>query len=407
MGESSRTIGDRGERLFGHLASKWRAEWLRTGSQPSFDGELSWTDLPGVVLPVQIKTRLTMDTGWTNCPVYIRKARTLQDWSIRPPILVICVLEDGTAFWLDTADQLPRPHPSTFTFHVPRTQPVSENTTGEIRRSALARPRVDAPYVDQTKALRRFGMLYQWRPGLPKRMDSPSTLMGLITNAYREMGEVNVNNRDAVALAVARLLVGSGPVLRELNAEPLLEVVSNRLLSSALGGRSFTLGALVALLQPSAQARVGHDSIPILVNAAELAIDRRSFLNPEFGLIILAELSDRFRDVSLPREALSELTQRVRRDPQNRRVLRVARVLENWLSAPCPLQQLFSSEWLNRAIYRPLPSMSPALVDPEGVSAVVSHVLIQGLSGSSARDLKLADQFIRLRAGDILARWLQ
>jgi len=51
-----------------------------------------------------------------------------------------------------------------------------------------------------------------------------------------------------------------------------------------------------------------------MIAAAEWAIAKRTLLNPEFGLIILAGLVERFPTRSTPKDALASLTEMVAHD---------------------------------------------------------------------------------------------
>jgi hypothetical protein len=221
------------------------------------------------------------------------------------------------------------------------------------------------------------------------------------------MDSLDIIGRDANALAVARLLVGSPSSLLRLDSDLLLDAVSVRLLSSAWGGRSFTLGALASLFRRDTGVSFGGEVIDPMIDAADWAITKRTLLNPEFGLIILAELVERFPTRSTPRDSLASLTEIVIQDPQNETLLRTARRLRAWLDADKrPLSTVVPRGWLERAAFRPLPSDSEVMADPEAAVAVVQHVLAYGIEGSSASQLQMVDHVVRKKAEEVMRKWL-
>lgn len=192
-----------------------------------------------------------------------------------------------------------------------------------------------------------------------------------------------------------------------LDSDLLLDAVSVRLLSSAWGGRSFTLGALASLFRQDTDVSFGSDVIDPMIDAANWAIAKRTLLNPEFGLIILAELVERFPTRSTPRDALASLTEIVVHDPQNKTVLRIARRLRAWLDADKrPLSTVVPKGWLERAAFRPLPSDSEVMADPEAAVAAVQHVLAHGIEGSSTSQLQMVDHVVRKKAEEVMRKWL-
>jgi hypothetical protein len=220
------------------------------------------------------------------------------------------------------------------------------------------------------------------------------------------MDSLDIIGRDANALAVSRLLVGSSGALR-LDSELLLDTVSLRLLSPAWGGRSFTLGALASLFRSDKGVSFGSEIIDRMIEAADWAIAKRTLLNPEFGLIILAELTERFPTRSTPSDALASLTEKVIQSPQNKNILRIARRLRSWLDADKrPLSTVVLRGWLERAAFRPLPSDSEVMADPEATVAAVQHVLTHGIEGSSASQLKMVDHVVLQKAGEVMRKWL-
>lgn len=136
-GHDSRIIGNAGEHLFGFLAARWEAIWICTPEAAYVDGWLSWPDLPGITLWIQVKSREECRTRRSELRVDIENANALADWSLHEPILVVPVIDKEDAFWIDTADQLSKPPPMSFTFSVPLKNAVSRTPKATIRRIAL------------------------------------------------------------------------------------------------------------------------------------------------------------------------------------------------------------------------------------------------------------------------------
>lgn len=94
-------------------------------------------------------------------------------------------------------------------------------------------------------------------------------------------------------------------------------------------------------------------------------------------------------------------------DPQNKTLLRIARRLRAWLDADKrPLSTVVPRGWLERAAFRPLPSDSEVMADPEAAVAAVQHVLAHGIEGSSASQLQMVDHVVRKKAGEMMRKWL-
>lgn len=138
-GHDCQLIGNEGEHLFGVLAARWGAIWTNTREAAAVDGWLSWPDLPGITLWVQVKSRRELGTKGTELRIRIPNADTLADWSAREPILVVPVFDEKEAFWIDTADQLPKPPPMSFTFRIPLSNAVSRTSKATIRQIARRR----------------------------------------------------------------------------------------------------------------------------------------------------------------------------------------------------------------------------------------------------------------------------
>jgi hypothetical protein len=406
-GYDRQIIGNEGEHLFGVLAARWGAIWTNTREAAAVDGWLSWPDLPGVILWVQVKSRRELGTKGPELRIRIPNADTLADWSAREPILAVPVFDENEAFWIDTAEHLPKPPPLSFTFRVPLLNAVSRTPKATIRRIALSRRRSLSPLEVPGPTWFRSARRTVWQPSLPGTLASITSLSDLVLASYREMDSLDIIGRDANALAVARLLVGSPGALLRLDSDLLLDAVSVRLLSSAWGGRSFTLGALASLFRPDTGVSFGGEVIDRMIDAAEWAIAKRTLLNPEFGLIILAELVERFPTRSTPRDALASLTEIVVHDPQNKTLLRIARRLRAWLDADKrPLSTVVPKGWLEQAAFRPLPSDSEVMADPEAAVAAVQHVLAYGIEGSSTSQLQMVDHVVRKKAEEVMRKWL-
>jgi hypothetical protein len=406
-GHDRQKIGNQGEHLFGALAARWGAIWTNTRVASAVDGWLSWPDLPGVLLWVQVKSRRELVDKGPELRIRITNADTLADWSLREPILAVPVVNEWEAFWIDTANQLPKPPPLAFTFRVPLSNAVSRTPAAIIRRIALSRHRCLSPFEIPGQTWFPLAGRTAWQPSLPGPLANIASLSDLVLAAYREMDSLDVIGRDANALAVARLLVASPGALLRFDSDLLLDAVSMRLLSSAWGGRSFTLGALASLFRPNTGVSFGGEVIDRMIEAADWAIAKRTLLNPEFGLIILAELVERFPSRSTPKDALASLTDIVARDPQNEMLLRIASQLRAWLDAGRkPLSTVVPRGWLNQAAFRPLPSDSEVMADPEAAAAAIEHALVHGAEASSASQLQMLDHFVRKKAGEVMRKWL-
>jgi hypothetical protein len=180
----------------------------------------------------------------------------------------------------------------------------------------------------------------------------------------------------------------------------------SRLRSPQEGGRSFTLGALASLLRPSLNLPFDPAFIDQLEQVAALAVRRRTYLNPEFGLLIAASLSERFPDRASPRLLLSNLVGEVEQHPQNERVQRVAHRLNLWLPQRrnVPLEGIFDCAWLERQVVRPLDRTSPIFSQPREAERAAARVAEHGLIGASAEELRLSDEMVRLKTSDLLQR---
>ena len=399
MGKESRQIGSHGEDLFGFLIDHWGAHWVHTPSAQGTDGYLEWDDLPGVRLWVQIKTRRKRNkkNAREDCLlVQINKADTLKAWSTYGPILVVCVLEEARAWWLDTLPNLyPWIPPSPHTFQVPFNQPVDESTRKAVLHVALTRPRSLPLFVRST---------------LPTRiaLNLPLHIIKEIVEfAYRDMQSMGVLERDVTALAVARLIHLEIIPFTVKGLDFFLELVSDRLLSREWGGRSFTLGALSSLLYPKITNKFDPAFISTLTRAATRAIEQRTFVNPEFGLLIAASLVQHFPERNDLPGLVEHLVKMVAANPQNLQVESIARRLHDWLDRRwVPIEGLFPVGWLTDQVIRPIEQDAEVFLDLEAADNAVNHILKNGVMGATPEELNLIDQLTRLKAVDQLSKWL-
>lgn len=133
----------------------------------------------------------------------------------------------------------------------------------------------------------------------------------------------------------------------------------------------------------------------------------RTFIAPEFGLLIGASLHDRFPlhpDVS---GLMKYLTDTAQTDPQNKAMSLVAERLRCALMRPTlSLSRSFGREWMEARLIRPLSTDSPIFTNRGEVDAATSRAVRAGVETASKSELELADQSIRLRASHILEDWL-
>jgi hypothetical protein len=221
------------------------------------------------------------------------------------------------------------------------------------------------------------------------------------------MGGMSVRDRDVRALAVARLVHANLLSSGDIRLEVFLDDVTNQLRSKFLGGRSFTLGALISLLHVGTHNQVDLGLVARLEQAAEAAITRGTFLNPEFGLLIAALLCQQRPTQSHLSDLVRQLVITVIDKPQNPSVEKIARKVNNWLAYRSnPLDRIFSRQWITRQNIRPLPQDADVLVRPQEAEAAFEKGLITGPSGATAQELKFIDQLIRLEASYVLEEWL-
>src|SRR5215216_5852082 len=92
---------------------------------------------------------------------------------------------------------------------------------------------------------------------------------------------------------------------------------------------------------------------------------------------------------------------------QNNTIRKIAKLLRTWLDAERrPLSTVVPSGWLEQAAFRPLPSDSDVMADPEAAIAAIQHVLAHGVEGSSASQLMMVDHVVRKKAGEVMRKWL-
>lgn len=243
---------------------------------------------------------------------------------------------------------------------------------------------------------------YQIVPNRLKNL-SPQTLQDVLEYLFGQDFH-SIHDRDTAALAGTRIIHCNLPAFNpRTSLDGFLGIVNSRLLTPQQGGRSFALGALASLLRPSLNIPFDSTYISELETAALLAIHRRTFLNPEFGLLIAAALCERFPKRRSVRRLVDELIIQVIDDPQNVCVKHVAVQMREWLPQrnSVPLETAFNWSWLEQQVVRPLPRNTPIFLRRAEAELAV-HRLDHGLLGTSAREQYLADQMIRLDASRLL-----
>lgn len=256
--------------------------------------------------------------------------------------------------------------------------------------------------------LRPSTLTFPNRELLPENMRSlpPRTLQGLLQYLYGSDFK-GIQDRDIASLAGTRLIhynLSTFETARSL--EDFLALISSRLRSPKEGGRSFALGALASLLRPSLNLPFDCAFIDQLEQAAAFAVRRRTYLNPEFGLLIAGSLSERFPERASSRLLLSDLVGEVIQDPQNKQVRSIAHRFNLWLPRrkSIPLEGIFDCAWLERQVVRPLDRTSPIFSQPSQAERAAARVAEHGLTGASVEELHLSDEMVRLKASDLLQR---
>jgi hypothetical protein len=221
-------------------------------------------------------------------------------------------------------------------------------------------------------------------------------------HAY-DMKSLTTQQRDVNALASARFIQSRISTLSSDDLEKYCELVIKRLLSKEMGGRSFTLGALANLLRPGLKMPLDRSFVTDLSDAAERAMTKGTFLNPEFGLVIAASLCERFGEAS-DWDLLEYLVSL--RSP-NGTVSLISSRLRRWLEdRHSPLQRVIKPEWLVAQVVRDLPVNAEIFLKMDEVEAVAALVPSRPPSLVSAEELDAYDQVVRRDASALLDDWL-
>src|SRR5580692_1493040 len=392
-GWKSSLLGTSGEGLFQHLAYFWDAQFIPTSVAPHIDGYVFWPAMGGVRLPVQIKSvERTNGKSWVDVEI---GSHNLRDWAHHHPLLVLCDISEHLAWWVDTAEySWPWEIDKSRTLRVRLNRSVDVSTRDSVKRIALSRcPHHDIPFV--------LGRRNRSIADLP-----PEFALERLKSAYRETTKTGIIERDSTALAVARMICEARSSFRKTKLEQYLELVIDRLVATRPGGLSFTLGALTALLRTRRQLPTHSSFIPHLADAATRAITSRTFITPEFGLLIAAALHDRFPSHPDVSGLVEHLVLRVDQ-PQNSTVALVAnRINRIGYASGRPLSSYFSDIWLAEQIKRPLYRDADIFLDRAEADAAAARAVKAGVASADPKDLDLADQLIRLKASILLDDWI-
>jgi hypothetical protein len=396
-----------GEDLFGYLVRGWDAIFVHGRESEGFDGYLEWSDLQGHTLWVQIKTREPSQTDW---PISIEPT-VLERWYYQRPLLVVSVLDEGKAWWLDTDDEWwPSRPTSSRTFHVSHDRPVDSSMKEAVRRIARGRDRRYPPF----QIPKGGDSVSQARSPVSKqiRVLPPEAIDGMLSDAYRRMHSASVHEKDVIALSAARIIHTRVPKFSSAMLNKYCEVVAERLCSSQLGGRTFTFGALMSVLLLGKSTRLDASVVPDLSKAAILAVrPETTFLNPEFALVVAAALVDRFPNDGERRELAQHLIiDTVLANPLkfNARVIRIARQLCSWLNfRATPLDDVIRPDWLGWQVTRPLRADAYVFLNgDEAKEAVIRFNNLASPSLATDIDRLRNDESTRMESSELLDDWL-
>jgi hypothetical protein len=404
MGAESRQIGRKGEALFWHLAAEW-GEHETTPAAMGTDGYLRWPNVLANRLFVQVKTKRKRGRQTNSLPVTI-SATHLRDWYSYRPLLILCVLEEGRAWWKDTAEEeWPQDPRKSKTFRVPLNQPVDATTKDAVQKIALQRPRYLGPGVIGLSAPEQSLTGIELVPEELRRLSTPDMLY-ILKDIYKEMGQASIVERDGMALAAARLIHCNLPLFEKVPIEDYLELVRSRLLSTQQGGRSYTLGALASLLHPGLNHPFDAAFIEDLEKVAERAVKAGTFVNPEFALIIGASLVARFPDKSHLSDHIRDLTQWAVNNPQNSATKQVALLIQRNFEQreTAVTNQLDRGNGIAKHILRPLRQDDEIFAKLEEAIAAAWRVVESTPAAASQQDLSLFNQLTRFQASDLLQR---
>jgi hypothetical protein len=406
MGAESRQIGRKGEALFWHLASEW-GEHETTPAAMGTDGYLRWPNVLANRLFVQVKTIRKRGRQTESLPVTI-SAVHLRDWYAHRPLLVLCVLEEGRAWWKDTAEEdWPQNPIKSKTFRVPLSQPVDATTKDAVQKTALQRPRYLGPGVIGLSGREQSLTGIELVPEELRKLSAPDMLY-ILKDIYEEMRQnsTSIVERDGMALAAARLIHCNLPLFEKVPIEDYLELVRSRLLSTQQGGRSYTLGALASLLHPGLNHPFDAAFVDDLEKVVERAVKAGTFVNPEFALIVGASLVARFPDKSHLSDHIRDLTLWAVNNPQNSAIRRIALLLQrNFEQRESPVtNQLDPGNGIAKHILRPLRQDDEIFAKLEEAIAAAWRVVDSTPAGASQQDLRLFNQLTRFQASDLLQR---
>jgi hypothetical protein len=320
---------------------------------------------------------------------------------------VFCALDEERAWWKDTAHESWSPTPKKGAWiEIPLNQPVDGTTKDAVQKIALQRPRYVPPGVLPFASSRRLLKRDELVPEKLRKL-SVQDMSAVLHDIYVEMDDAHVTvvERDGLALAAARLIQYNLRCFESGSIDSFLKIVLSRLLSEQQGGRSNTLAALACLLQPGLHHQFDRAFSNDLETAIHLAVTAKTFVNPEFALVIGASLVARFPAMSHLSDHVRCLTLRAFDCPQTPEVKRVAGLLKNnFEQHVIPLDRLVTGRWLAKGIVRPLRQDDDIFRRRE--EAVEAAWRIVQVTPARARldDLALFNQLTRLQAIEQLHR---
>lgn len=388
MGHDRRINGDAGEGLFQYLACfYWRAEVLPHPSAQGTDAYIGWHDLNSVErLPIQVKSRRALPPRAKEFKLELEPAE-IGGWAARRPILVLCDLSVGRAWWHDTKnDHLPSNPKASTTLRIPLVNLIDATTRDPIRNIAVQRWRESTHY-----------------PSLPARLTGvkQDTLEHVIQDAYAEIRKMEFLDRDVVALSVARLLERSRCVDHPSDLNNIMMPMIDRIGCAEQGGRSHSLAALLSLLLLGSQRdELRTDLRADLSRVAKFAVTSGDFVHPEFGLIIAARLAE----AGKPRdfECFKDLLEKAASMNQTERFREVARNLALWEPAEQPLWAVLGPRRLGAQISRWSNEASQPFNRQEQAEDAVARAIDCGAAALTSEDLQLIDHWTRYRADQFL-----
>jgi hypothetical protein len=406
VGLNAHLIGLEGEALFQRLARKHWGEFEYTPQAAGTDGYLRWTNVSAERLFVQIKTstsrgRLTDFLKVEVAPNHLR------EWYAIRPILVKCILDEDSAWWMDTAEEnWPFDARKSRMFSVPLGNPVDSSTKTAIQGIALRRSRFLPPGVIAAQGKRPASAKLALVPQSLRRL-TPRELRGILETIYAEIAKASLIERDGMALSAARLIHCNLRMFEAGTVDAYLALVLSRLQSDQQGGRSNTLIALTSLLRPNLGLTFDPAFLPSLQIAIDRAVTAGTYVNPEFGLILAASLAARFPKAShLSDHARDLASKSLKATPtsQNCRLRRVAGLLEHHLgdrASPYP-HQFTGDAWLTKMIYRPLRPDDEIFRRFDQAAETAWRIVASTPARADVADLNLFNELTRLQASSLL-----